>query len=730
MDKLFIDLLNMSLVGAFVIGIICLARLPLKRAPKIISYCLWIVAGIRLLVPFSIESGFGLVPFDTQPIPQQVLVGTPVIPIQLIHANYAISAIYEGQDLIPPQSVSSPAYALAPFSYLPVELIGELSSYGEIISYGNIMQQNWSFSQALQNIMTMIRSHNLQVASNWISVAIVIWLTGVIVMFIYGAITYVRLKNAMNGAILIDSNVYKADNIRTPFVLGILNPKIYLPADLPHHAHEYVLLHEKTHIRRYDYIVRFVAYLALCLHWFNPLVWLAFRLMGVDMEMSCDERVLKELGRDIRKDYSLTLVSMAVTNNMVASPLAFGGGGINKRVRNVLDFKKQPLLVVILAVVLTTVLGAGLLVNRTSAEAPTPFLHMGAESNNENLNEDWNNDEWIAEEWATDEWRREQWREQQRQQQLFLEMRPSEAYWLIVNDVYMQLQHFPSFDSDFIPPSRIEIPFVGRLAQVEEWGLENDITLEIMDFYRYSLPEYFSLEFFYSCESEMPPNLVPFEPFAVQFAVLKLFDKDGLHTESIVRLSPVNTETGISYVQAGDEVRYIDTWGNLWRMDIPNLTLIIPPPFDAEIVMYLSTNSVITIPMPPNYLPSIEITIHGGLRRIERIWVHEQLDMSIVASAEVSFVGTLAEIRAWEENTGMTGILNSRSLNPQVPENAILLAIDLLDANQNIVGRLIEHNVYPAIYRGFRVHIVTVDEFNEWYLFGRSFSQGYSPKTW
>jgi len=664
MDRIFLDLLNMSLVGAFVIGVICLARLPLKRAPKIISYCLWIVAGIRLLVPFSIESGFGLVP-DVQPIPQQVQVeifGTFFSPIMLnrpvpVHQDFSA---YAGENA--PRLLEYPL------------------GYGEIVVYDNFAPQGWSFSQILQS---------LQSFQNWTSIVMVIWLVGVVVMLVYGAMSYVRLKRAMGGAILLDSNVYKADNIRTPFVLGILFPKIYLPADLPPHAHEYVLLHEMTHIRRYDYIVRFVAYLALCVHWFNPMVWLAFRLMGADMEMSCDERVLKELGRDIRKDYSLTLVSMAVTDNIVANPLAFSRGDINRRVKNVLDFKKRSLLAVILAVVLTTALGAGLLVNRTSASAEASEPSQV-----------------IAEEWVTDDWRG--WQRDQiiaeNPELHFVEyysfmMRASEAYWVVVNDTIIQLQYRPSLG--YVPPSRVEIPFVGRLAEVDEWVEENGIEVEIMDFYRDIFPEYLSLDYF---EPDDIPDGLTFEPHAMQFAVLFLFDENGLHTESLVRNAAVDWETGLNRINAGDEVRYIDTWGNLWRMGISDLSHEVPKPWDLEVADGERPARPIPVPMPPEYFPCIEITIHGGLRRMERIWVHGQLDLSAVVSAEVSFVGTLDEIRSWEASSGITGILNSRYLNPQVPENTILLAIDLLDANQNVVGRLLEHNVYPAIYRGLSAY--------------------------
>ncbi len=188
-------------------------------------------------------------------------------------------------------------------------------------------------------------------------------------------------------AVHVEDNIYEAGNIQSPFVLGIIEPKIYIPPSLKASERKYIILHERTHIRRKDYIIKFAAYFILCLHWFNPLAWVAFLLMGVDMEMSCDERVLKELGGDTKKDYSMLLLSMATDRRIISggSPLAFGEGGVKERIKNILNFKKTSRVVIAAAVVLAVVLSVGFALNKvnsigeeenTSSEIPIVYANL------------------------------------------------------------------------------------------------------------------------------------------------------------------------------------------------------------------------------------------------------------------------------------------------------------------------------------------------------------------
>ncbi|MCL1804596.1 MAG: M56 family metallopeptidase, partial [Clostridiales bacterium] len=317
MEKLFLIVLNMSITGAFVIAAICLARLPLKKAPKIISYALWAVAGFRLVFPFSIESVFSLLPFKAQPIPPDIAMQPiPRIDSGIPFVNNAVSSVL-------------PAAA-------PIDSVNPL--------------QVWTF------------------IGSWI------WIIGIAFMLIYGVASFIILKRKMRSSAHVEANIYEAACIQSPFVLGVFAPKIYLPVGLSEHERGYILLHEQTHVRRCDHIVKFAAYFVLCLHWFNPLAWVAFMLMGVDMEMSCDERVLKEMGSNTKKDYSLSLLSLSTERRMIGgSPLAFGEGGVKERVKRVLHFKKPSRVVVVAAIVLVAVLSTGFAVNRAVSE---PLIEM------------------------------------------------------------------------------------------------------------------------------------------------------------------------------------------------------------------------------------------------------------------------------------------------------------------------------------------------------------------
>ncbi|NLO48225.1 MAG: DUF4825 domain-containing protein [Clostridiales bacterium] len=310
---------------------ICLARLPLKKAPKIITYCLWTVAGFRLVFPFSIESVFGLIPFKAQTIPADIaLQQVPRIDSGIPFVNNAVSSILPA---------ATPAASVNP----------------------------------------------LQI---WTTIGAFVWLIGGAVMLIYGIVSFVILKRKMREAVHIEANIYEAENIQSPFVLGVFKPKIYLPASLSSQERSYILLHEQTHIRRHDHIVKFAAYFILCLHWFNPLAWVAFLLMGVDMELSCDERVLKQMGGEIKRDYSLSLLSLATERRIIGgSPLAFGEGSVKERIKNVLNFKKPSRVIIAAAVALAAVLSVGFAVNKAAQIHDPQSFNFGTFAL-ENANED------------------------------------------------------------------------------------------------------------------------------------------------------------------------------------------------------------------------------------------------------------------------------------------------------------------------------------------------------
>lgn len=322
MDKIFLTILNMSLTGAFVITVISLVRLPLKKAPKIISYCLWTVAAFRLIIPISTGSIFSLIPFKAQVIPPDIgFQQEPRINSGISHLNKIVSDMLPG---------AAPQASVNPLQ-------------------------------------------------NWITAAGMVWIIGTLGLLIYGLISYLKLKKHLQEAVLLHSNIYESESVSSPFVLGFVTPKIYLPTGLSPKEHQYIILHEQTHIRRHDHLVKLAAYVILSLHWFNPLVWAAFLLMGADMEMSCDECVLKELGSDIKKDYSYSMLALASNRQIIGrSPLAFSEGGLKERIKNVLNFKKPSRLIVIVSVAAAAILSIGFAVNQAMQHSENPVNSSGS----------------------------------------------------------------------------------------------------------------------------------------------------------------------------------------------------------------------------------------------------------------------------------------------------------------------------------------------------------------
>lgn len=307
MEDVFLTILNMSLTTSYVILFIILVRLPLKKAPKVISYALWSVAAFRLLCPFSFESILSLVPMNTSPIPQNIAYQ------QMPHINSGITAIDTYVN-----------------SSLPAPIVG--ASANPLQIYTGIGED--------------------------------IWLLGIVVMLIYSVVSVLILKSRLKSARHTEYGIYEADDLKTPFVLGLFRPRIFVPAGLSAEEKSYIIRHEQTHIRRFDHIIKLFAFLVLSIHWFNPLVWIAFVLMGTDMELSCDERVIKDMGGDIKKAYSASLLSLATETRIInGSPLAFGEGNVRGRIKNVLNYKKPAFWIVIVAVIAVICVGIGLMAN-------------------------------------------------------------------------------------------------------------------------------------------------------------------------------------------------------------------------------------------------------------------------------------------------------------------------------------------------------------------------------
>ena len=295
--ELLVHVFNMTLAAGVVILFVLAARLVLRRAPKVFSYVLWSVVLFRLLCPFSLPAGFSLLSLTNAPTSEAASQATQVQYLQpdLVHQEF-------------------------PQVQLPIPGVGEV------------------ITQALPRGEEQLAADPLEAPMALLTMA---WLGGIVLIAGYSLCSLLRLRRHLVGAAPLRDNIFLADHISSPFVLGLLRPRIYLPSSLSAGEQAYIILHEQHHIRRLDHLWKVLAFLALCIHWFNPLVWLAFFLSQKDMEMSCDEAVLQKLGPQIRSDYSSSLLSLSTGRRILGgTPLAFGEGDVRNRIRNLLSWRR------------------------------------------------------------------------------------------------------------------------------------------------------------------------------------------------------------------------------------------------------------------------------------------------------------------------------------------------------------------------------------------------------
>ncbi|WP_405112255.1 M56 family metallopeptidase [Paenibacillus sp. FSL K6-1217] len=331
MEPWFAQLIQMSITGSYCILVVILARLLLRKIPALFSYALWSIVLFRLICPFSFESPISFIPADTQRIPLTPAAAEASIP-DMRGAFQASSELQVPKPQRQTSDAGTPTQGMKTPAQTPAA----------------------STEPAAGTF-----------ASNpWMKTIQYLWLVGTGVMIIHSIVATIRLKRSLKSAQHISGNLYQSKQITTPFVIGLLKPRIYLPAGLQEQEKTYIIKHEQVHIRRLDHLIKPVAFAVLCLHWFNPLVWLAFYLMSEDMEKSCDESVIRQLGSGIKQDYSLSLLALSSGRRFTyRSPLAFGENGTKGRIRNILQYRKPAFWVVLLCIAGISSLGVGLLGN-------------------------------------------------------------------------------------------------------------------------------------------------------------------------------------------------------------------------------------------------------------------------------------------------------------------------------------------------------------------------------
>lgn len=312
MDDVFLKLVNLSISASWLILAVLVLRFVLKKAPKWVMPLLWGVVALRLVCPFSIESALSLIP-SAETIPSEIVTETrePVL--------------YEQATLDIVTNPTLPSAAEVPVG---------------------------------------VSRQQAQVDFNIYSV---LWLAGMAALLVHALVSAGKLKRKLATAILLRDNIYESEFVDSPFVFGVVKPNIYLPMHMDEGTAAYVIAHERAHLARRDHWWKVLGYLVLALHWFNPLVWVAYILFCRDIELACDEKVVKGLDGAARADYSQALLSCAAPKRAVAAcPLAFGEGNIKTRVKSALHYKKPAFWVAAAAVLAVVIVAVCFLTNPRS----------------------------------------------------------------------------------------------------------------------------------------------------------------------------------------------------------------------------------------------------------------------------------------------------------------------------------------------------------------------------
>ncbi len=296
MDKLFFEVLNRSIAAGWLILAVLVLRLLLKKAPKWVHVVLWGLVAVRLCCPFSLESAVSLIPSRHTVSPEMLLEPSPQIHSGSAYINGIINPMLEGSNIPAPGASINP------------------------------LQITFAFYEA-------------------------IWVLGMGLMGLYTLVSYWALRRRVRTAVRLRENRFQSENVPSPFVLGLVKPRIYLPYGIDERDLSHIIAHEEAHIRRRDHWWKPLGFLLLTIHWFNPLMWLAYALLCRDIELACDERVIRELGMEARADYSQALLKCSIRRRSIAAcPLAFGEVGVKERIKSVLSYRKPTFWLILAAV--------------------------------------------------------------------------------------------------------------------------------------------------------------------------------------------------------------------------------------------------------------------------------------------------------------------------------------------------------------------------------------------
>ncbi len=309
MEILFLKFVNMSIVASWVVLAVILFRVLFKKAPKYIRCLMWALVAVRLICPFSFRSNLSLIP-SAEVLPDELLKGP----------SFDVST---GIDFVD-NRVNG--------------YISDRYFEGITVPTGN--------------------------GFDTMRVLSLVWVIGMLAMLVYTVVSYIRIRRKVAEAVEVKVGIWLCDHVETPFILGVFKPRIFLPSSINETDMEYVVAHEQAHLKRRDHLWKPFGFLLLTVYWFNPVMWIAYILLCRDIELACDEKVIKEMDLDSKKLYSETLINCSMQRRwIVACPLAFGEVGVKERIKTVLSYKKPAFWVMIFSVIVCVMVGICFLTN-------------------------------------------------------------------------------------------------------------------------------------------------------------------------------------------------------------------------------------------------------------------------------------------------------------------------------------------------------------------------------
>ena len=346
MEQIFIKVLNLAISSSLLILAVILIRILFRKAPKWCICLLWGMVAIALLVPVRLQTRFSLIPNYSELLLRQN---------ELISYSESPSSVLENNDAkVNPISDTE----LIPLSNSESDPVGDTITETSVEPGTNMQPDSEKKEKTL--VSEPLR---------WTQIAGSVWLFGIAGMILYGLFSYLFLVRKVSTAVREEQNVYLSESISTPFILGLKNPRIYLPLGVETEDKEFILAHERVHQKRLDYLSKMLAFAVLAIYWFHPLVWVSYILFTRDIELACDEKVIRKFNLEQRKKYSKTLLKYSMQNHgILISPPAFGKEGVKMRINHVIQYKQPKIWSVFLLIVVCIPLTACLMTSKDETE--------------------------------------------------------------------------------------------------------------------------------------------------------------------------------------------------------------------------------------------------------------------------------------------------------------------------------------------------------------------------